>query len=125
MTVYVTQEPRPKKDKNGKVIWLPTFDTAAKYGPVKFVFSMDYNPLFNPKESVQHAKLVLSSFDPEVDFLIETPGTTPGASRACHCAIYSKGIDDINYLNFHKQFINGKRIREQAEYLPQRWSCNY
>lgn len=132
MTVYVTQEPRPKiykRKKEGKEIeqaWTPDLSTAASYGDIKFVFSKEYNPILDAKLSYEIAADILADFNPSKDYLIETPMSGPVPSRACIMAIMARGHDDINFLNFHKRFNKeGKRDRDNAEYIPQRWSCNY
>lgn len=134
MTVYVTQEPRPKvhtyiKEDGTKKekIWSPDLSTAASYGKIVYVFSKDYNPMMDAKKSYQIASAMLEKFDPNDDYLLELPNTGPAPARACIMAIMAKGIDDINFLNFHKRFDKEKQkfTRHSAEYLPQRWSCNY
>ena len=95
--VFIIQQPRPKADG-----WTPSFDSAAKYGGLHYIFNKDERAEADPKAAMERVETALMDFNPEKDYILPTifgdPATTWVTLLFLGPYLWERGFDTIKFL---------------------------
>lgn len=115
--VFIIQQPKPKSDG-----WTPSFDSAAKYGALHFVFDQNYRAQPDPLEARDKLPEVLGDFDPDVDYLLPTIFGDPATVWVVLCWIApmlkKRGYPAITFLYWSRGKGENGYTNDNGYYLP-------
>lgn len=99
--VFIIQQPKPKADG-----WMPSFDTAAQYGGLKFVFDQMERAHLDPIGASDLIAQEMKDFDPDQDFLLPTIFGDPATTWSVLCwlapFLKNKGHRFLTFLYWNR-----------------------
>ena len=99
--VFIIQQPKPKIDG-----WVPSFDTAAKYGGLHFVFEQSDRAHLDPSLAIRKVSEALDDFNPDQDYLLPTIFGDPATTWVSICwlvpLLLDKGFKFLTFLYWNR-----------------------
>jgi hypothetical protein len=102
VTVFVVQQPQGKKRPDGSV-WTPDLSSAEKHGAIRFVFQGGDQPHLTPQDALDTARRVLSSFEPETDYVCWASNSDPAALFAVMMVLAELEPRKLTFLIWDRQ----------------------
>lgn len=97
VTVFVVQRPQGKRRADG-TLWTPDLSSAEKYGPLRFIFPGAEQTHLNPKEALETARRVLTSFQAEKDYICWASNSDPASLFATMLALSEIEPETASFL---------------------------
>ena len=115
--VFIIQQPKPKADG-----WTPSFDSAAKYGSLHFVYDQHYRAQSDPQEAQDLLPEVLGDFNPDIDYLLATIFGDPATVWVVLCwlapLLKKQGYPAITFLYWSRGKGENGYTNDNGYYLP-------
>lgn len=99
--VFIIQQPKPKMDG-----WVPSFDTATKYGGLHFIFDQSDRAHLDVDKAWGKVSEALRDFDPDHDYLLPTIFGDPATTWMTICwlapMLINWGHDHLTFLYWNR-----------------------